>query len=240
MPIMTNSEIIGYIESRKAAPEGMIASWLKKTFGHPDPEDDPRYTGDETFDVRSYNTPMKEFYFYYFGPGSEDTLRTLVYYQKGHGKPSDLDLGKMIVHARTGKGPFNPEPDIDQVEWHEPGYLVFFFDFKKWEFLTDGGKNKSLYFAHNKKKKHNGNYCFFNAKSIQVDFKNEEDKDESRQCLIVENHHFKADGQYTSRVPGYPEEFYKFDIYVGQPIDGVPDKKMWFVVDPGGRNVGPP
>ena len=133
------------------------------------------------------------------------------------------------------------ETDLDQVEWLRPGYLIFFIDVPGWDFLYDDDKIKSLYFAKNDElgdEKRHANCSFFDAfpDSLVVDSK-------LHPLLVVKNHHFKApengNPTYRRREDGENPDYYKFDLYVGMPIENGNGKKLWFVIDPGGKNLGP-
>ena len=98
----------------------------------PQPWRNPRYTGDRTFDPRPQTRPMERTYFYYFGPGANDTLRTLVYHQDGRDLPDDATFASWIAAARKGAGGHQGTADIDNVEWRGPCFLAFFVDLPNW------------------------------------------------------------------------------------------------------------
>lgn len=239
MPIMTIDEAFDYIADRKGPPEKAAKFAAALLSGEPHPLDDPRYTGNETFDPFQGST-MGESFLYYFGRGTGNTVRTLVYNIRGSELPKPEDIDSRILDARRGAGDFGAQPDIDAIEWRGPCYLIFYFDFEDWVYLkTKEGTMAALYFQEHRGSKRHGNYCFYNARSLPVSVSKG-----MTECLVVENHHLKAPepgyGVHEPRKQGHPEDLYKFDIYLGQPIENVPNKMLWHVIDPAGRNLGPP
>ena len=252
MTLMTDGELLNLIELRKKKLEGSPALELPGGGGGPDPWDDIRYPGDDTFDDWQNSPAMKTVYFYYFGPGANQTMRTVIYEQRepppASIPPSDATLLTWIADAQGKPAPgvnFDFKyTDTDAVGWHGPGYLIFFVDYPGWSYLHDQGKNKSLHFAEinrsGRTKKH-PNYSFYSSATrfLMVD-------GQQRELLVLKNNHFKAPGpggqpKHTPRLDGETEDDeYKFDIYLGIALEQGGGKKQWFILDPGGKNVGPP
>jgi|GEM_PF-5009671 len=214
-------------------------------------KDNPtRYAGDDTYGALPPGAPsraMEETYFYYMGSGQGGAVRTLVYHQSGSDLPSDATFAQWIADARNG-GANAYSRDFETVSWHKPGYLAFFVDMPGWSLLDEieiagKGRNRALYFAEipagSAKPDFNPNYSFFNADTTTVDAGGEE-----CELLVVQNLHYKAPGKngkkYTPRVEGDPDDDYKFDIYLSAPVENSTDGRLYFVVDPGGKNSGPP
>jgi hypothetical protein len=245
--MMTDGELLELIEQAKNSN--------RKSGEEPEPRrDNPgRYTGDETFMPPPKNPQeMKQTLFYYFGINSDHKFRTLVYIWNEDDvednevlkdQPDDATLTRWIGDAKAGGSP-SAIRDLSLVEWRRPGFLIFFVDLPGWDFLENNGKNKSLYFAEvlsdDIQNKCHGNYSFYNAhtRSLQVGTS-------IYKILVVENHHFKApqskgNGAYVCRKKDDPDDHYKFDIFLGVTLESASNKKQWLILDPGGKNMGPP
>jgi hypothetical protein len=217
------------------------------------PVDTPqRYAGgDPTYKPPKYASPhrdMEQTHFYYAGMGAGNKLRTLVYWEDNTVALPVSMLKKWIDDARNGGGG-TPHKRFSAVEWRKPGFLVFFIDMPGWNFLEKTvqgvSENRALYFAEvmdsNGNKISHPNHSFYNARTFNL----QTDSD-SFKLLVVENHHLKAPGTtpnyYQHRPLGDTSiDEYKYDIFLTLDIEkGNTNDVFPIILDPGGRNMGPP
>lgn len=212
-------------------------------------EDDVDYPGDDAHEPWTPPVAMKGTHFYYIGMAGTQ-LRTLVYRYGDApapqpGIPNETIIRDWITDARAS-GDHATFRDFNLVGWRWPTYLIFFIDFPGWNYLTDPEDNnrmKALHFAAIPERgplsQCHANYSFYNARILKIQIgQNWHD------LLLAENYHFKAPigggASHQPRMPGDETiDYYKYDIFMGVDIEGS-DQKMWFTVDPGGKNLGPP
>lgn len=246
MRITTKTELLNLLEWATGVSSPMLP------LDTDPPVDNPqRYAGsDPTYGKPKYGPPhrkMEQTHFYYVGMGARNALRTLVYEMSGTSALPLQQFGSWIADARNG-GSGTPYKKFSDVGWRKPGFLVFLIDMPGWSFLekTDQGvtENRALYFAEvmdsNQNPTSHPNHSFFNARTL--DFQS---GTESFKLLVVENHHLKAAGKgstkYLPRRVGDAEDVYKYDIFLTLAIEtGNADDVFPIILDPGGRNMGPP
>lgn len=229
------------------------------------PVDNPtRYAGDMTWmDPPPYPPPYREMqqtHFYYVGMSERNELRTLVYLMDNGAQPDGsmpLPVGQIarwIVDAKAG-GAGTPHKKFPGVDWHKPTFLVFLIDLPGWRFLIeqpDGPitRNKSMYFAEVLDTTGNPISCrnrsFYRARTVMVPSDaSDPAHPKNYAVLVVENHHLKASNAvpppYEWRREEHDADDYKYDIFLTLTIEhGNPDDVFPIILDPGGRNVGPP
>lgn len=248
MPITTKDQLLAALD---AALKGMTESRLDPVIGNPE-----RYkSSDPTFlppPVGSPPVTMEQMHFCYFGPGANGTFRTLVYLVDGQVAPLADRIAGLIAGARAN-GASVPGAELvarlPSMEWRKPGYVVFCVDLPGWKFLdrvTDGQRQcLAIYFAEQPTADGSGstmpNRSFYNARFLPVSVEGQ-----AIEVVVVENHHF--DGAADPAAPRLPRPLnhtitdeYKYDIFLTIDIEGSTSGEVLpMVIDPGGKNIGPP
>lgn len=228
------------------------------------PVDNPaRYARSEmTWTDPPYPPPYREMeqtHFYYVGMSPSNELRTLVYRIDNVAQPDGTkplpvgQIARWIVDAKAG-GAGTPYKTFPGVDWHKPTFLVFLIDLPGWKFLLeqpDGPvtRNKSMYFAEVMDTSGQPISCrnrsFYRARTVAVPSdRTDPAHPRTYTVLVVENHHLKASNvdppRYEWRNDTHDADDYKYDIFLTLAIEGAPGEVFPIILDPGGRNVGPP
>ena len=162
-------------------------------------------------------------------------------------KPSKSDIRNSAKKAlEDGIDSFSASKPKD-LEWEEPCILGFILDSERCEFFKSNGKANAIHFPDGsdinvgplevgKKRRINNGFGNADIMSLNVAGK-------KRDLLTVENHHISADdGKARSKANAnnVKPDYYKFDIYFRAKFDEPSNLSLPMIIDPGGRNTGPP
>lgn len=260
MRIMSRDELLSLLEWASAGdPLAPVPKGLDPPVDNPERygRSDPTYRPPP---LAVPHTEMVDTHFYYVGmvnvSGSKK-LRTVVYHKQPTPAVPEADIVSWIADARKSAGAAEYR-SFAAVQWRRPGFLVFFIDLPGWDFLeavtASGGKeNRALYFAEIKNaygvSVSHPNHSFFNARTLTLSGPQQAGQPaESYKLLVVDNYNLKApdpngSNKYRPRDQNdkHDPDDYKFDIFLTLAIEnGAADDVFPIVLDPGGKNVGPP
>lgn len=247
MRITTKVELLALLDAATKDGEGFVENWsLDPLIANPErfKGSDPTYLPPPPGTAPS---AMQQLHFCYFGQGANNRLRTMVYLVDGAVGPT-ADLFAALIAGARADGAAVPGATLisrsPAMEWRKPGYVTFCVDLPGWKFLedtVDGQKQcRAIYFAVQALDTPPGttqpNRSFYNARIVPVMVQGQ-----SSDVVVLENYHLDPETRQPRPLNQPTTDEYKYDIFLTMAIEGsATGEVLPMIIDPGGKNIGPP